>query len=289
MAAPIVVSAPINAPPERIFEALTQSVGQASFWIEDRRAKPTVGSVNRLRLPSGYELELRVDRLEAARLVVWSALTTIARPPTWRGTRVTWDLQDTGDGTTGVVIEHGGWPDEMPQTELGELTFLWASVLRSLKPTPREASRGRSFPPRRGPTCKGGAAMANPVLWFEVLGRDGPRLRQFYAELFGWKIGAGGAAAGHDYALVEPGYGGIVGGIGAESDSRAGHATFFVEVESPQRVLAHATRLGGRIVAPAATVEPLNLEVAWTKDAACFVCTFWNGQLQWHHRPPEPP
>src|SRR5262245_48670955 len=109
---------------------------------------------------------------------------------------------------------------------------------------------------------QGGAPMPSPVVWFEVLGSDVPRLRQFYAELFGWKIGAAGVVAGRDYALVEPGYAGIVGGIGAESNSRAGHATFFVEVEGPERSLAHAAELGGRIVAPAAEVKPLNLEVA---------------------------
>lgn len=28
--------------------------------------------------------------------------------------------------------------------------------------------------------------MAHPVMWFEVLGKDGSRLQQFYGGLFGW-------------------------------------------------------------------------------------------------------
>ncbi len=28
--------------------------------------------------------------------------------------------------------------------------------------------------------------MAHPVMWFEVLGTDGGKLRQFYGDLFGW-------------------------------------------------------------------------------------------------------
>jgi predicted enzyme related to lactoylglutathione lyase len=30
--------------------------------------------------------------------------------------------------------------------------------------------------------------MKNPVVWFEVVGRDGARLRQYCSDLFGWKI-----------------------------------------------------------------------------------------------------
>ena len=30
--------------------------------------------------------------------------------------------------------------------------------------------------------------MANPVVWFEVMGKDGNNLRTFYGELFGWKF-----------------------------------------------------------------------------------------------------
>lgn len=29
---------------------------------------------------------------------------------------------------------------------------------------------------------------ANPVVWFEVLGKDGKRLQDFYSRLFEWKI-----------------------------------------------------------------------------------------------------
>ena len=32
--------------------------------------------------------------------------------------------------------------------------------------------------------------MGDPVVHFEVVGRDGPALQSFYSELFGWKISA---------------------------------------------------------------------------------------------------
>jgi uncharacterized protein YndB with AHSA1/START domain len=132
MAAPIVLSAPINASSEAIYKALTESAGLAGFWVEDSHAESVVGSVSRLRAPSG-DLELQVDRLEPGRAVVWIPRTTVARPPSWIGTTVSWQLTEWTAGTTEVLIQHAGWPDEMRQADLAQLTFLWSGVLRSLK------------------------------------------------------------------------------------------------------------------------------------------------------------
>jgi predicted enzyme related to lactoylglutathione lyase len=30
--------------------------------------------------------------------------------------------------------------------------------------------------------------MANPVTWFEVVGKDSEKLSKFYGDLFGWKV-----------------------------------------------------------------------------------------------------
>ncbi len=30
--------------------------------------------------------------------------------------------------------------------------------------------------------------MANPVTWFEITGKDGKKLQDFYGGVFGWKI-----------------------------------------------------------------------------------------------------
>ena len=54
--------------------------------------------------------------------------------------------------------------------------------------------------------------MKNPVVWFEVVGKDGSKLRKFYSDLFGWKIE--GATGDMDYGLVAAANGGIGGGVG---------------------------------------------------------------------------
>jgi uncharacterized protein len=60
--------------------------------------------------------------------------------------------------------------------------------------------------------------MGRPVIHFEVRGKDGEKLRSFYAQLFDWKIDADNPL---DYGFVQRetnfedvGIGGGIGGIG---------------------------------------------------------------------------
>jgi predicted enzyme related to lactoylglutathione lyase len=85
--------------------------------------------------------------------------------------------------------------------------------------------------------------MPNPVVHFEVLGRDGEKLRQFYADAFGWQMEE--AAAG--YAMALPGGGGgINGGVGKTDDGGPGYVTFYVEVDDLDEMLNKLESLGGR-------------------------------------------
>lgn len=85
--------------------------------------------------------------------------------------------------------------------------------------------------------------MANPVVFFEVTGRDGAELRRFYGDLFGWEFGDSGDPT---YGLVTPQDGGIGGGIGTSRDGGGGSALFYVEVDDIVSALDRATALGGR-------------------------------------------
>ena len=60
--------------------------------------------------------------------------------------------------------------------------------------------------------------MTHPVMWFEVLGTDGGKLRQFYGDLFGWTFDV---IPPSDYGVAKTGdTRGIMGGIG-QTVSRA--------------------------------------------------------------------
>jgi uncharacterized protein len=96
--------------------------------------------------------------------------------------------------------------------------------------------------------------MADPVVYFEVIGQDPERLRGYYGELFGWEFDT---SAPVSEAVSEPmNYGfvqrtatgdetGIPGGVGggAAYDRRA---IFYVGVPDVEAALRKAEALGGR-------------------------------------------
>ena len=96
--------------------------------------------------------------------------------------------------------------------------------------------------------------MGAPVIHFEVMAQDGPKMQGFYADLFGWKIdadnpmGYGVIAHSDNYAKGGVGIGGgIMGGMQPGQDG----ATFYAEVPDVETTLAKAESLGGkRIVGP---------------------------------------
>ena len=95
--------------------------------------------------------------------------------------------------------------------------------------------------------------MGQPVVHFEIIGKDGEALWRYYSELFGWEIETDNPM---NYGMVaregnvNPDGVGIGGGIGGypDFDSRV---TFYVEVPDVEAALAKAESLGGtRIMGP---------------------------------------
>ena len=90
--------------------------------------------------------------------------------------------------------------------------------------------------------------MGNPVVHFEVVGRDAEALQAFYRDAFGWQM----QPSGPGYAMAYPGVeGGVNGGVGAAPGGGAGHVTFYVEVPDLEATLSGIEDLGGsRVVGP---------------------------------------
>jgi len=101
---------------------------------------------------------------------------------------------------------------------------------------------------------------AQPVVHFEVIGKDPTRLRSYYGDLFGWEFETPSPVARE---VSEPdNYGfldllrsddgiGIRGGIGG-GEAYQNHAVFYVGVPDVEAALQRAERLGGtRIMGPA--------------------------------------
>ncbi|MDQ3892860.1 MAG: VOC family protein, partial [Actinomycetota bacterium] len=87
--------------------------------------------------------------------------------------------------------------------------------------------------------------MGNPVVHFEVVGRDAEALQGFYRDAFDWQM----QPSGPGYAMAHPGEeGGINGGIGAAMEGGAGHVAFYVAVPDLEAALSKIEGLGGSTV-----------------------------------------
>src|SRR5437870_214027 len=86
--------------------------------------------------------------------------------------------------------------------------------------------------------------MPQPVTHFEIHGKDGKRLQQFYASLFDWNVDANNPM---EYGMVSGSDGGIGGGITKDERSMV---TFYVSVPDLNAALKKAESLGGTTVQP---------------------------------------
>jgi predicted enzyme related to lactoylglutathione lyase len=103
--------------------------------------------------------------------------------------------------------------------------------------------------------------MGQPVVHFEIAGKDAEKLQSYYAELFGWDIDADNEMK---YGVVQregntnaDGVG-IGGGISGGPEGYGGHVTFYVQVPDVEAALAKAESLGGtRMMGPDEVMEGL--------------------------------
>ena len=94
--------------------------------------------------------------------------------------------------------------------------------------------------------------MGHPVMYFEVAGKDGAALTDFYANLFAWDV-----AVDQDtgYAFVDGVTPGVGGGIATTSDGSRGHVTVYVGTPDVTATLDKAGSLGGSTVMPRTVVS----------------------------------
>jgi predicted enzyme related to lactoylglutathione lyase len=101
--------------------------------------------------------------------------------------------------------------------------------------------------------------MGQPVVHFEIIGKDPAKLRDYFGELFGWEFDLPSPVS---EAVSDPAnYGfvnrmttsdgtGIPGGVGGGAGYE-GHAVFYVAVPDVEAALAKAESLGGqRLMGP---------------------------------------
>ena len=100
--------------------------------------------------------------------------------------------------------------------------------------------------------------MANPVVWFEVMGQDADKMRRFYGDLLGWSFNTDNPM---NYGMVEAGEGGIAGGIGQAPEGGRGWVTFYTKVASLERAVEQAEALGSTVLVPITNLPDTRIAV----------------------------
>ncbi len=105
--------------------------------------------------------------------------------------------------------------------------------------------------------------MGQPVVHFEIIGKDGDKLKSYYSELFGWEFDSNNPM---NYGVVQrdgnttPEGAGIGGGVSTGPEGYDGHVTFYIEVPDIEASLVKAESLGGtRVFGPDVVMEGLEL------------------------------
>jgi predicted enzyme related to lactoylglutathione lyase len=96
--------------------------------------------------------------------------------------------------------------------------------------------------------------MGQAVVHFEITGKDGKKLQEYYAALFDWDINAdnefGYGIVDREANTNEDGIG-IGGGISSGPEGYNGHVTVYIQVPDVEAALAKAESLGGtRMMGP---------------------------------------
>jgi len=103
--------------------------------------------------------------------------------------------------------------------------------------------------------------VGQPVVHFEITGKEGEELQSYYSELFGWDIDANNemkyGTISREGNTNSDGVG-IGGGIATGPEGYGGHVTFYVQVPDVEETLAKAESQGGtRMMGPEEVMEGL--------------------------------
>ena len=118
----------IDAPPAKVYEALTEQSGLQAWWTEHATAETQVGSVSEFSFYGGAVVfKLSVDKLEPNGKVYWGVQQGA---PGWDNTRITWDLTAAEDKTK-VLLGHRRWAST--DGLYASSSYNWAWYMTSLK------------------------------------------------------------------------------------------------------------------------------------------------------------
>jgi predicted enzyme related to lactoylglutathione lyase len=111
--------------------------------------------------------------------------------------------------------------------------------------------------------------MGVPIVHFEINGKDLKRAKEFYGNLFGWKIEDVPAM---NYGMVDTEVKmGINGGIAQLDADKTPFVAFYAQVEDPQAYLDKAVTLGAKVVVPVTVIPDMVTYALFSDLDGCIV------------------
>ena len=119
----------INAPREKVYEAIATADGVRNWWTRDTDLEPKVGGAGEFRFHGGQRItRVKIEELKPPARVVWKTLS--APIPTWADSVISLDLQADGGGTVLRFAQRG---IRQADDQFAMSTTAWGSFLLSLK------------------------------------------------------------------------------------------------------------------------------------------------------------
>ena len=117
----------IKASSEKVYRAITEQEGLASWWTRETIAKPQIGSIAEFKFGDRYHNKMRIIRLESQKIVEWECLMGDKE---WIGTTFRFELIPDKENTN-LRFTHGKWKE---MTDFfASCNFQWGHYMRSLK------------------------------------------------------------------------------------------------------------------------------------------------------------
>lgn len=118
----------INAPPERVFQAISTPEGLNQWWTKESSGTPVSGAEYKLFFGPEYDWRARATRCIPPSCF---ELQITQAHPDWQGTRVGFGLRPEGSDSTRLIFSHSGWPEANEHWRVS--CYCWAMYLRVMR------------------------------------------------------------------------------------------------------------------------------------------------------------
>jgi uncharacterized protein YndB with AHSA1/START domain len=117
----------INAPKEKVFEAITTIKGLSSWWTNNVSGESKVGEVIEFRFGDFGGPDMKVKEIKPNESVTWEC---VGKNDGWLGHIFTFKL-DINDNKTRVRFEQSGWKET--EDFYASCNFSWGRYMESLR------------------------------------------------------------------------------------------------------------------------------------------------------------